>query len=341
MFTAHYRRILQVLLAFFGILVVGVVGYALITRCSPFDALYMTLITIASVGYGEIVKPSYPMRLFTMFLIVVGSGVVVYTISVFTAYIVEGELSDVLRRRKMERAIAKLHGHHIICGAGQTGQCVIDELLLTKQPFLVIEQNPEIVKGLIERGLLVIEGDARRDAVLHAARIDRATGLTATLDSDADNLFVVFTARQLQSGLRIISRANDSESESKLRLAGADAVVLPIKIGGLRIASELIRPSVTTFLDLMLRVKDRTIRVDEIDILPGSPCAGQTLEDTGFLRESGVSIVALAHRSQADYIFNPPHSTTLNENHVLIVMGDVEHINRLRAKAAPAGQHHG
>lgn len=334
-----YQRLLLVLLAFFGVIVIGMAGYTVITHCSPFDALYMTIITIASVGYAEIVPHSYPMRLFTMFLIVVGSSVVVYTISVFTAYIVEGELSDILRRRKMQRAIEKLHGHYIICGAGQTGQCVIDELLLTKHPFLVIERDPEIIKSLLERNILHIEGDARRDGVLRAAGIDRAVGLTATLDSDADNLFVIFTARQLHAGLRIISRANDSESEAKLRLAGANAVVSPINIGGLRIASELIRPSVTTFLDLMLRSKDRVLRVDEIDIKEGSPFVGKTLDATGFLHEEGVSVVAMAHRAETDYIFNPPKSTHLTADSVLIVMGNVEHITRMREKAAPhAGQ---
>lgn len=308
----------------------GITGYVYLEGWSIFDAFYMTVITLSSVGFGEVHDLSVPGRVFTTFLILCGTGVLVYGISVITAFIVEGELSDVLRRKKMDRKIEKLAGHYIVCGANQTGGYVVEELLKTKRSFVVIEKDPEKIKGLIDKNILCIQGDATHDAVLLAAGIEKSAGLITSLHTDAENLLVVVTVKRLNPSVRIISKAVEEESEQKLRMAGADGVVLPNFIGGLRMASEAVRPSVVTFLDTMLRNKDRTVRIENIEITPDSPYRGKALKDTCLYEKEGVCVVAIMIKPAGEYIINPSKTMVLNENNILIVMGDVALINELK-----------
>jgi len=327
------RKIIDLLLLLLAVLVSGAVGYQLIEDWSFFDGLYMTVITVASVGYGETHPLSDNGRIFTMALILFGSGILIYSISMLTALIVEGELTDVLKRMKMNKEIDRLREHYIVCGDSQTGRYTIEELLKTKKPFVVIETDKSKIAILIERGILCIEGDATADAVLQAAGIARAGGLFSNLPTDAENLFVVLTAKGLNPGLRVVSKAVDEESRQKLIKVGADRVVLPNAIGGLRMVSEMIRPSVVTFLDLMLRSKDKTIRVEEINLAAGSPYVGKTLGETGILTMPDVTVVALVIRTGEAYRFNPPPATPLHEGMVIIVIGAVEAIEQIRRVA--------
>lgn len=324
------RRIIALLLLLLAVLMSGASGYQLIEGWSFFDGLYMTVITVASVGYGETHPLSDSGRIFTMVLILFGSGISIYSVSMLTALIVEGELTDVLKRMKMNKEIDRLKGHYIVCGDSQTGRYAIEELLKTKKPFVVIETDKHKITLLTERGILCIEGDATADAVLLAAGIERAGGLFSNLHTDAENLFVVLTAKGLNPGLRVVSKAVDEESRQKLIKVGADRVVLPNAIGGLRMVSEMIRPSVVTFLDLMLRSKDKTIRVEEISLAAGSPYIGQTLGETGLLAMPDVTVVALVVRAGEAYRFNPPHDTSLNKGMVIIVIGMVEVIEQIK-----------
>jgi voltage-gated potassium channel len=328
--AALYNRLISVFLFLLIVLIGGISGYVIIEKWTIFDAFYMVVITLASVGFMEVHPLSPGGRIFTMLLILCGSGILIYAISVITAFIVEGELTDILRRRKMNRQIEKLSDHFIVCGAGQTAKYVIDELYKTKRPFVVVEKDGARVQELIEKDILCVEGDASHDAVLAAAGISRAKGFVTALHSDAENLFVVITARRLNPTLRVISKAVEEESEQKIKLAGADSVVLPNSIGGLRMVSEMIRPSVVTFLDLMLRVKDRTIRVEDIEIPPGSAFDGKSLAQTDLNDSEGVSILAIADGKKEKYFFNPPKSTLLKAGDVLIIMGDVERIMRVQ-----------
>jgi len=323
-------------LALAGIIVTGMTGYTLLERWTPLEALYMTVITISSVGFMEVHPLTASGRIFTIFLILCGSGVLIYSVSLITAFIVEGELSDVIRRRKMNKRISALRGHIIVCGTDKTGLYVIEELVKTKKDFVVIEKDAVISKQLMGRDILCIEGDASHYAILEQAGILNAKGFITSLSSDAENLFVVLTAKRLNPSLRVISKAVEEESEQKIRMVGADGVVTPSFIGGLRMVSEMVRPAVVNFLDIMLRAKDQTIRIDEIDLSEGSLLIGKSIKDTGILDTEGVTVVALRDSMSDSYLFNPSGATRLHENNIIIIMGKVDIINKIKEDATPA-----
>jgi voltage-gated potassium channel len=329
------KKLIGISTALAIVLAAGTGGYAVIEGWPPLDALYMTVITISSVGFMEVHPLSGAARMFTVFLIFCGSGILIYAVSIITAFVVEGELTDVIRRRKMNKRIELLDGHYIVCGADLTGRYAIEELSRTKREFVVIEKDHEKVRRLSERGVLCIDGDATHDGVLVKAGIMKANGLVTTLHTDAENLFVVITAKRLNPSLRVIAKAVEEESEQKIRMVGADGVVMPDFIGGLRMVSEMVRPSVVNFLDTMLRAKDKTVRVEEIVIKPYSPFAGKVLSETGLYEIGDMSVVALKAGAGAAYTFNPPRATMLAEGHVLIVMGNVERIREASARINP------
>lgn len=234
----------------------------------------------------------------------------------------------------MQNKINGLNNHYIVCGADQTGRYVIEELVKTKRAFVVIEKDTLKIKQLESQDILFVDGDATHNAILQTAGIEKATGLIAALHTDADNLLVVLTAKQLKPSIRIISKAIEEESEQKIRMAGADGVVMPNFIGGMRMVSEMLRPSVVTFLDVMLRARDRTVRVEDIVIAEHSPFIGKTLQETGMLDREGMTVVALKDALQDRYIFNPLKTSVLGSNHTLVVMGDVEIIHNFNTLAA-------
>lgn len=326
-----FRKIAGILFLLVLVLAFGSAGYMLIEGWSFRDSLYMTVITVASVGYGETHPLSDNGRIFTMLLILFGTGVLLYSISMITAFVVEGELTDILKKMKMKKTIENLQGHLIICGESQTGRYVIEELVKTRKPFVVIETDRNKLAALGEREIPYVEGDATTDAALEAAGIERASGLITTLHTDAENLFVVLTAKGLNPDLRVIAKAVDEESRQKLQKVGADGVVMPNAIGGLRMVSEMVRPNVVSFLDLMLRSKDQTIRVEEISIVPESPFVGKTLTETGIVYLPDVTVVAL--KQDSGYLINPPRDMVLHGGMVIIVMGVVTAIDQVRAQA--------
>lgn len=330
-----YDRFKTIALMLLAVFFAGVTGYQFIEGWSTLDSLYMTVITVSSVGFGEVHPLSPNGKIFTILLILFGTGALVYGISTVTAFIVGGEFSDALRRRKMQNRINKLNDHYIVCGADQTGRYVIEELAKTKRDFVVIEKDSLKIKYLEADEILFVEGDATHNAVLHAARIDKAKGLIAALHTDADNLLVVLTAKQLNPSIRVISKAVEEESEQKIRMAGADSVVMPNYIGGMRLVSEMIRPSVVSFLDTMLRSADKTIRVEDIVIAEDSPFSGRTIEETGMPDKEGVTVVALKDALRDTYTFNPPRSTVLAGHHTLVVMGNIELIRDFKNMAKP------
>jgi voltage-gated potassium channel len=330
-----YKRLLSVLGSLTTVVLAGIAGYMLIERWGFFDALYMTVITIASVGFMEVHTLSPQGRAFTIVLILCGSATLIYGLSVLTTFFVEGELTDYFRRRRMNNAIARLRGHYIVCGVSATGRYVIDELTKTGRSFVVIDHDPEKLRPLAEAGILHLNGDATQDAVLVAANIAAAAGLFSALHSDADNLLTVVTARGLHPQLKVIVKAFDEESERKLRQVGASGVVMPNFIGGMRMVSEMIRPSVVTFLDTMLRVRESVVRVEEIHCPAGSSLIGQTLAEAGLLDVAEVTVVAVCDRA-GNYHFNPPRELVLQADDVLIVMGNVACIQALVAGLAPA-----
>ncbi len=301
----------------------GVAGYMILQGWDFQDASYMTVITVATVGYGE-TRPLDPLgRWFTTALILGGMGTILYAVSSVTAFFVEGELRTLLRRGKMDKAISRLSDHHIICGAGRVGSVILAELLRTGQKAVVVDRDMHLLEEEFQgnSGLLTVEGDATHDSVLERAGIERAKGLLAALSEDKDNLFVVLSARSMNPGLRIIARADEESTRDKLLKAGADAVVFPHTIGGLRMASEMLRPNVVTFLDQMLRWGDGSLRVEEAEIREGSPLLERTLAEADLSGRTGALVVALRSRG-GEFLFNPPKDRRLASGDVLVVLAD-------------------
>lgn len=321
-------KILQIIALLVFILCTGIVGYHLIEGWPWFDALYMTVITLATVGYGEIHTLSYAGRVFTIFLIFGGMGILLYGVTEMTAFVVEGEMTGYLRRRRMKQRIEKLSNHYILCGWGLKGEHVLEELSRTKRQCVVVEINPDKVTRLNERNAMVVEGDATQDDVLTAAGIKQAAGLVATLPGDKDNLFVVITARGLNPKMRIVAKVDEIGAREKFLRSGADSTVSTNFIGGLRMASELVRPDAVNFLDTMLR-DNSSLRVEDVQIGKKSRYIGKTIKQCDPL--TGSDVLLFSMKREGSYRFNPPSSTTLAEGDTLIVIGMAEEIATLRS----------
>jgi len=325
------RKIIMAIVLLALVVIVGTVGYRIISdyQSSWTDCIYMTMITIASVGYGEMTTFSNVEagRMFTMFLIICGVGGYLYFISTFTAVVVEGNLMNVFWRDKMQKMIQKLDGHYILCGCGETGIHIIREFLATKRPMVAIDINEtrlEVLrKELSGDGIYYIGGDAIHDEILLAAGIGRAKGMIACVSEDRDNLVITVSGRQLNEDLRIITRCKDNKMSEKMRKSGADSVISPNMIGGMRMASEMVRPSAVNFLDIMLRDKDKNLRVEEISIPDGCKFIGRKLADIDFWGAVGLFPVAL-QKADENWIYNPTPENFIEANSKLIIIGNSE-----------------
>lgn len=304
-------------------------------RWSLLDCAYFVTITLTTVGYGETlpVRESAAAQVFTMLLMIGGIGLVLYFVSTLTAFIVEGELQDMLRRRRMKSKISGLRDHLILCGVGRMGRAAADELLATEQHFVVVDRDPAALDRLEHDHpgqVLAIEGDAVEDEVLIEAGVERAAGLIASLSSDQDNVYVTISARELNPDIKVVSKAIEATAERKLLLAGAHRVVLVNVIGGLRMASEMIRPEVTSFLDHMLRDHERTLRVEEIPILQGSAFDGKCLSESEIREHAEVLVIAVRDRG-GEYHYNPAADYSIAVGETLIVIGNPTQVRTLRA----------
>jgi voltage-gated potassium channel len=334
------RRMLAALAALLLLAGVGSTGYYLLGhgRWSFGDCVYMAIITISTVGFAELSKMGEVpgARPLTVGIIICGVGVLAYFQANLTALLVEGVIGQAWRRNRMRKDILALRGHVVVAGAGSTGKHVIEELILTKTPFVVIERNAEHVQHLshelMEGRMLFVHGDATEDHVLVEAGVDRARGVIAALTHDKDNLFVTLSARSLNSGARIVAKVAEHETVPKMMRAGASAVVNPTMIGGRRMASELIRPEVTEFLDLMLRDKDKNLRLEEVNIEGTSSFVGMALKDTPIRRETKLLVVAVRGVDRT-FIYNPEPDLVLEQGTTLIVMGETDSILKLRKLA--------
>jgi voltage-gated potassium channel len=303
-------------------------------RWTLLDCLHYMTITITTVGYGESCTPSgslapYPdVRLYTVVVLLVSMVAVAYFLASATAFFVEGDLKRVLERRRMQREIANLSDHFIVCGAGQTGRHIAEELNASGRRCVVIDEDAANIEALspAQRELAVV-GDAARDEALKEAGIERAAGLAAALPDDKDNLFLTISARQLNPKLRIISKAVDLHTRAKLLKAGADGVVSANFIGGLRIASELMRPTVVSFLDVMMRSKDSRTRFAEVTA--GGKVDGKTLGEVDPRRGAGLVVIAVKQPGEETFVYNPGPETALREGTVLVVVGEPEKVARL------------
>ena len=332
-----WRQLWVLALIVMAVLFVGSLGFHIIGQVNGlswgwFDCFYMTVITVSTVGYGEVlpIRDIPGARVFTLFLIMFGMGTLLYfAMQVVTVMI---ESKSVFERRAMTNTIGKLRDHIIVCGAGTTGVHVIEELHVTKMPFVVIEFDQDRVDWIashLKGTFLYIVGDATDDEVLIKAGIKQAKGVVTALSSDKDNLFVTITARHLNAEMRIVSRAREMSAREKIIRAGADTVVSPNHIGGMRMVSEMIRPEVVQFLDLMLRSKDRTLRIEEAIIPDGCHVAGRTLAEAQIRKDTDLLVIA-ARRIDGTYVYNPGPDFVLHEKTTLILLGPMEDVLKLR-----------
>jgi voltage-gated potassium channel len=335
------RRLLYALLSVLTLVSIGTAGYVLLGhgRWSLSDAMYMTVITLSTVGFAELndMAKVPGARGLTVALIVGGVGTLAYVQANVTALLVEGAIGQAFRRNRMRKAIDALNGHIVVAGTGSTGKHAVEELLVTKTPFVVIDRDHDhlerISNELAEGKLLFVHGDATEDHVLLAAGVQRARGVVAALTHDKDNLFVTLSARSLNAGARIVAKVTEVDAGPKMIKAGASSVVNPTMIGGRRMASECIRPEVNEFLDQMLRDKDKNLRLEEVSIPPGSSLIGAALKDTPIRRETRVLVVAVRDTSRV-FTYNPEPDFVLLEGSILIVMGETDSIVKLRQLVA-------
>ncbi len=298
------------------------------------DALYMTVITIATVGFREVKELSNEGKIFTMILIFCGFGVFTYAATVGAQILVEGEIHEVFKKRRMKKMISKLKDHFIICGFGRMGEIICHELMTSKVPFVVIDKDELMFKD--REGLIYLVGDATRDEVLKEAGIERARGLVSVLSTDAENLYVVLSARAMNPRLFIVARAAEEEAKSKLKRAGADRVICPYLIGGLRIAQTLLRPNVVDFLEFATRSEYFDIQIEEIEVSHTAEFVNKTLAEAGIGKELGIIIVGIK-RANGKMEFNPSARTQINAGDILIVIGPREKLKFL-SKIASGGK---
>ncbi len=312
-----------------------VAGYYYGTGWTMLDCMFMVVITLSTIGYGDWlnIQPLHStfLLVFTMLLAFAGMCVPAFIISNLTALIVDGILGDSVRRRRMQQEIRRLEKHVIVCGAGGTGEHCIGELIKLGRTFVVIDGSPERINRLRETlgEFLYVVGRAEADETLIAAGVERADGLLCCLAEDKDNLFVTLSAHMLNPTLRITCKGVDDHARQKMMIAGAKSVVSPTAIGGLRMVSELLRPATTGFLDNMLRQRTN-VRFDELVVGKSSPLVGKTLAQAELRKLADVLVVAARTSTAESFVYNPQAQYVLESEGVLVVLGQVSEISKLR-----------
>lgn len=329
-------RLIAIVGALLGALAAGTFGYRLIEGWSLFDSLYMTVITLATIGYGEVHPLSDRGRVFTVLLIFGGIGIVTYAFSTITSVIIEGQLSTAFRRRRMQKEIGKLSGHYIVCGSGRAGGVIIAELQKTGRPFVLIEKNKEALQRTVahlgENACLVLEGDATEDETLKAAGVERAAGVFAVLPTDQDNAFVALSAKGLNPAVRVVCCQKELGVREKLFRSGADHVVNPEFIGGLRMASEMIRPAATGFLDSMIRDRDNVVRFDEIAVPEGSSYVGRPVSEIKGTEGGAPLLLAVQEPGSGKYDINPQSTRLIRAGERLVLLGEMAKLRELKER---------
>jgi len=324
------RKFIFIGIMFFSVIAIGIYGYSVLLGVGFLDALYMTAITISTVGYGEVAEMSSEAKVFTIFLIFSGLGVAGYGITSIFALFFEGQLKDAWRKKRMEYKIKELKDHYIVCGAGEVGNIVIQQFKENNLEFLVIENNQERVEELKKEGILIINDDATSEDALVNAKIQEAKGLVASLSNDAENVFTVLTARQLNPNIYIVAKAIEKNAYRKLEKAGANNTISPNEIGGRRIAAMVIRPSVISFLDVMTKADDVLIDLEEVKIGEDSDLTGKNLKEAKVPERSGLIVMAIRHKENNKINFNPSSKEVLNVGDVMIVLGKPEQVDLLK-----------
>ncbi len=327
------RRLLLIPLAIATTLIIGTVGFMLIEDYPAFDAFYMTLTTMTTVGYMEIRGLSHAGRVFNSFVIAIGTTTIFISIGAMTQFIIEMELGDVLGKRRNKRMIEKLKDHFIICGFGRVGRGAAAELQHAGVPFVIIDRDPERVERAMLAGMLAANADSTRDETLRQVGIDRARGLVAALATDADNLFVLLSAKGLNPRIYVAARAAEEGAEEKMRRAGADAVFAPYAITGHRLAQSLLRPHVVQFLDFTTKEIGEDVAIEQVRMSESSRMVAKSLREMQLGREYNVIVMGI-RRADGRMLFNPTADTTVSAGEYLIVMGRQENLQAIEGLLA-------
>lgn len=313
----------------------GTVGYTLIEGWPLWDSLYMTVISVTTVGYKEVHPLSRRGELFTMVVLTVGVATVLYTFSFLMARVVEGDLQDRWTRRRRERMLDELNQHFIVCGYGRMGHIIAQEFARQGVPLVILERDPDRMHRALDDGFLAVEADASSEQVLKRVRIDVARGFIAAVSTDAENVYAVLTARLLRPDLFIIGRAETEDARAKLVRAGADRVVSPYQIGGLQLAQTALRPAVVDFVQIVTSSEHLELSMEQVRIAGNSALAGRSILEANLRQRFGVVVVGI-QRANGQMEFNPPPDARMRDGDQLVVLGQTDNLRELEAAAGQA-----
>ena len=311
----------------------GTAGYMIIERWSVWDAFYMTIISLTTVGYREVHPLSRAGEAFTAVLLVGGVGTVLYSFTLIGARVIEGTLHNPWERRREKQMLAQLENHFIVCGYGRIGAIVVEDFQRQRVPFVVIERDPVRLQILRDAGRLVVEGDASSEEVLSKAGVARARGLIAAVSTDAENVYAILSARLMQPSLYIIGRAESDESARKLKKAGADRVISPYQIGGLHMAQLALRPAVVEFVQLATSSEFLDLSMEQVEVTKEGPLVGQTIVGGNLRQTFGVIVIGI-RRASGRMEFNPPSDARMEAEDSLVVLGTSDQLSELARHAA-------
>lgn len=323
------RRILTIAVLLLGLWILGIIGYVIIEGWNVLDAVYMTTISLTTVGYNEVRPLSSAGRIFTALLIAMGVGFFFYALGVLAEALIEGHIKGLLGKRKMEKTISKLKQHFIICGHGRIGSSICRELKERKYPLVVIENDPSTIQNIELNNLLYVNGNATHDEILIRAGVERAKGIICAVSTDADNMYITITARSLNPGLSIVARADDAYSENKMIQAGANRVISPYEIGARRMALAVLQPTVTEFLDLAVHSSAFDLSIEQVEIGFKSSLDGVSLIEAALRQKLGVTVLAVQQFSgEMTLTLSPDH--IIRGGDIVIALGSTEGLNALR-----------
>lgn len=324
------RKLKFILYAFTLLLVIGVIGYMYLLKIDFVDALYMTVITISTVGFGEVGITSDQSELFSVFMIFLGVGTVGYAFTTLVAMIVEGQLADLWKGSKMDKKISALQDHYILCGSGELAEVIMESFVAENLPFVVVTDKRDDLDDYSHHNILVVEGLSTEERVLEQAGIERAKGLISTLDNEVDNIVTVLTARNLNKDIYIIANSMTKSGREKLLKVGANKTLSAVEISGKRMASLMIKPNIISFLDIVTRVGNVELDLEEVAVKSGSYLEKKTLRDAQIPNKTGLMVLAIKKKEDGRMLFNPPSDYALQLGDVLIVLGREEQVEQLR-----------
>ncbi|MFH2011862.1 MAG: potassium channel protein [Pseudomonadota bacterium] len=324
------KNLIFAIISLIAVIFIGTIGYVFIEKWDFLDSLYMTIITIATVGYGEVSRLSIHGKIFTIGLIAVGVGIAAYIVGSITRMMIEGEIRRILGRRKLEKRIKKLKDHYIICGCGRIGSLICREFAASAKsiPFVAIDSDPEVIERIASEGYLCVQGNSTEEDILIKAGIKDARGLVTVVSSDSDNVYITLTARELNPKIFILARASFEAAEKKLLRAGADKVVSPYVIGGIRMAQAILRPTVVDFIELATYKQSMELQLEEITVRRSSKFIDVSLKDSAIRHDLGLIIVAIK-KATGQMVFNPLPEAKIELGDTVVALGEKKDLIRL------------